>query len=184
MRKNRMAAAMMAVAVMMVVGYAVFFALAQRPASDISIHASWASEGDFTNLRSFFHHGAHPLWHMMVAAVLLTGLPLTQSAALVTTLCKGAEVWLLVTLSAQIIGRKGWLAAFCGMLTATVSALLINTINPQVYWGIGSPNPWHSPTQMTVMVLMLICVPLTARYVEDFQRQLPELGVKANISWR
>ena len=174
----------LAVALMMVLSYAVFFALAQRPGSDISIHATWAAEGDFANLRSFFHHGAHPLWHMVVSAVLLTGLPLAQSAALVTTLFKGAEVWLLITLSAQIIGRKGWLAAFCGMLTATVSALLINTINPLVYWGIGSPNPWHSPTQIAVMVLMLLCVPLTARYVEDFQRQLPESGAKANISWR
>ncbi|NCB35822.1 MAG: hypothetical protein EOM58_07235 [Clostridia bacterium] len=174
----------LAVALMMVLSYAVFFALAQRPGSDISIHATWAAEGDFAHPRSFFHHGAHPLWHMVVAAVLLTGLPLAQSAALVTTLFKGAEVWLLVTLAAQIIGRKGWLAALSGMLIATASAVLIVSINPTVYGGVGSPNPWHSPTQMAVMVLMLLCVPLTARYVEAFRQQLPELGAKANISWR
>ena len=174
----------LAVALMMVFSYTVFFALAQRPGSDISIHATWAAEGNFANLRSFFHHGAHPLWHMAVAAVLLTGLPLAESAALVTTLFKGAEVWLLITLSGQVIGHKGWLAALCGTLIATVSALFIISINPTVYGGVGSPNPWHSPTQIAVMVLMLLCVPLTARYVEDFRRQLPEMGAKANISWR
>ena len=69
----------LAVGVSLVLGYIVFYALALRPASDLSIHATWAAEGNFADLRSFVHHGAHPLWHVLVAAVLLTGLPLPAS---------------------------------------------------------------------------------------------------------
>ena len=174
----------LATVAMLVLGYAVFYALALRPASDLSIHATWAAEGDFLHLRTFFHHGAHPLWHMLVAAVLLTGLPLAQSAALVTALLKAMEVWLLIRLSAKLLGRDGWLPTVCGLVAGLVTAVWIPWINPTVYLGVGSPNTWHSPTQMAAMVMMLLCVPLTARCVDTFRRRLPEQGAKANVGAR
>lgn len=171
----------LAVAATLAFSYAVFYAVALRPASDMSIHATWASEGSFTDLRSFLHHGAHPLWHVLVAAVLRLGLPLPASAALITALMKGAEVGLAISLSAHLLGRRGWLATGCGLTVCLVSALCVPGVNPTVYLGIGSPNPWHSPTQMTAMVMMLLCVPLTAQCVETFQLRVPSEGSKANV---
>lgn len=167
-----------------VLGYILFFTLMQRPASDISIHATWASQASFANPKSFFYHAAHPLWHVLVALALRTGLPLAHSAALVTALCKGVEVWLLITLAGQLLGREGWLANLSGALTGLVTAVYAPLLNAQVYYGVGSPNPWHSPTQLAAMVMMLLCVPYVARCVETFQRRLPEAGVHANIPWR
>lgn len=174
----------LAVGAALVLGYIVFYALALRPASDLSIHATWAAEGNFADLRSFLHHGAHPLWHALVAAVLLTGLSLPESAALVTTLLKALEVYLLITLSARLLKKSGWLATVCGVAAAMVTSVWVPWVNPTVYLGVGSPNTWHSPTQMAAMVMMLLCVPLTAACVETFQHRLPEEGAKANVPWK
>lgn len=184
MTKRRHYSQWVAAALMLLLSYAVFYALVQRPASDISIHAAWASEGDFLHIRSFAHHAAHPLWHMLVAALMLTGLPLNASAALVTALLKAAEVWLLIELSARLLGKNGWLATICGTVLGLVSAVAIPWVNPAVYIGAGSPNTWHSPTQIAAMVMMLLCVPLTAQSVEDFRRRLPAEGEKTNIPWK
>lgn len=48
-------------ALLFALSYALFYALCLRPSSDISIHATWAAEGDFRDLTSFLHHGAHPM---------------------------------------------------------------------------------------------------------------------------
>lgn len=184
MTKRRDITIWLATALALALGYAVFYALALRSGSDISIHATWAGEGSFANLKTFFYHGAHPLWHVLVALVLLTGLPLAQSAALVTALCKAAEVWLLIALAAKIIGRRGIVATLCGLVAALVSAVWTPMLNPTVYLGAGSPNPWHSPTQMIAMAFMLLIVPRTASMVDGFQRRLPQDGARANVPWR
>ena len=174
----------LATALMFALSFVVFYMLAQRPSSDLSIHAAWASEGNFADPRSFVHHAAHPLWHVMVAAVLLTGLPLAASAALVTALWKAAEVWLLIALSARLLGKNGWLPTLCGFMLSIVSAVLVPAINPTVYLGAGSPNPWHSPTQIAALTLMLICLPMVADAVDDFHRRLPVEGEKTTIPIR
>ena len=56
-------------ALMLALSFWIFYALALRHASDISIHATWAAEGDFLQPRTFLRHGAHPLWHGLVAFV-------------------------------------------------------------------------------------------------------------------
>jgi len=168
----------------LILGYIVFMALMQRPASDISIHAAWAQQGSFANPKTFVYRAAHPLWHIIVALFLRVGLPLDVSASLLTALCKAGEVWLLITLAESIIGKKGWLATLSGVLCALVTAVWVPVLNAQIYYGIGSPNTWHSPTQLMAMVMMLIILPYTARCVETFQRRLPTEGEKANISWR
>ena len=184
MTKNGKLARWLVTALMFALSFAVFYALAQRPSSDISIHAAWASEGIFSDPRSFVHHVAHPLWHVMVAAVLRTGLPLAASAALVTALWKAAEVWLLIALSARLLGKNGWLPALCGLTLSLVSAVLVPAINPRVYLGAGSPNTWHSPTQIVALTMMLLCLPMVADAVDDFHRRLPAEGEKTTISVR
>ena len=46
------------------------------------IHATWAAEGDFRDPTSFVHHGAHPMWHVLVSVLLHLGLPLPAASAL------------------------------------------------------------------------------------------------------
>ena len=117
----------------LILGYIVFMALMQRPASDISIHAAWAQQGSFANPKTFVYRAAHPLWHIIVALFLRVGLPLDVSASLLTALCKAGEVWLLITLAESIIGKKGWLATLSGVLCALVTAVWVPVLNAQIY---------------------------------------------------
>ena len=146
-----------------------FYILTGRPASDLSIHATWAAEGDFSDLTSFFHHGAHPMWHVLVALVMLAGVPLAPAAAGVTALLKAAEVWLIYRLLDRRLGGRMRPEAVAALAFALgMAASLLTPLNPAVYAGVGSPNTWHSPTQLIAMVWMLLCVPYTARCFDRY----------------
>ena len=173
-------------ALLFALSYGVFYSLCNSPASDISIHAAWAAEGDFRDLSSFFHHGAHPMWHMLTALLLLTGAPLPVAAALVTALCKLLEFLLIHRLFRRYLrdccSRVGIvLAALCCVL---VSSLCVPWYNPTVYLGVGSPNTWHSPTQMIAMVWMLLCVPYTAHCFDRFRVLADRDGAGAVLPWK
>ena len=171
---------------MFALSYWIFYALLLRSGSDLSIHATWAAEGDFLQPRTFFRHGAHPLWHMLVAAVMLAGVPLKIAAALVTAGLKVAEVWLFIRLLDFYLHEELPEKAITGaaVVCTVVTSLWVPWINPTVYYGVGSPNLWHSPTQMIAMVAMLLCVPYTAACYAEFERLVPEKKENAMISWR
>lgn len=174
------------IAAMFLLSYLLFYQLTLRPSSDISIHTAWASECDFRDPLSFFRHGAHPLWHALVCAVCLLGVPLEVSAALVTALCKAVEVWLVhrlfaIYLSERLSANALTLLTF---VVSTVSALCLPFYNPTVYYGVGTPNTWHSCTQLIAMVFMLLCVPYTAHCYDLFTRLLRELGERTLLPWR
>ena len=166
--------------------YIVFAALLQRGGSDLSIHATWAAEGDFMNPRTFLRHGAHPLWHALVALVMLTGVSVKVAAALITAALKVIELFLMERLMQQYLKEEiGEACALCAAVCcALVMALCVPGINPTVYFGIGSANTWHSPTQMIAMVFMLLCVPYSAKCYADFERRLPIEGAKTILPWR
>ena len=172
----------LALAAVFFLSFALFYRLTLRPSSDISIHATWAAEGNFADLTSFLHHGAHPMWHVLVALVLRLGVPLARAAALVTAACKTAEVWLIRRLMGRVLPDRSP-AALTGLaLCVGAVSSLLTPYNPTVYLGVGTPNTWHSPTQMIAMVWMLICVPFTARCYDRFEAALPD--PRANIPWR
>ncbi len=169
---------------MLALGFAVFYALAQRDHSDISIHATWAAEASLLHPRSFLHHVAHPLWHGLVVLAMGFGLSKTLAAALVTALLKGTELWLVNRLFVAYLPEKtdrGWiaLAAFCCTMVGTLRQA---ARNPNIYVGVGgTPNTWHSPTQITAMVLMVLCVTYTAHCYMEFQRLLPKDGANTRL---
>lgn len=169
-------ALIIACAGMFALAFTVFYALAGRGGSDISIHATWASEIVFTDVRSFVHHGAHPLWHTLVALMMRLGLSVRLSAALVTAALKTAELGLAFGLLSKAIANllpRAAVAA-CAVVAMLVGPLCLPWVNPTVYLGVGTPNTWHSPTQMIALVFMLLCVPMTARLYEQFEASLPE----------
>ena len=148
--------------------YRLFALLCYRPSSDLSIHMTWAGECSFSDWRSFFHHAAHPMWHMLVTlAKGLFGFSLEQTAAAVTALCKAAEFVLIALLFFREETLRGWRAVLAALCCVLVSSLRLSFYNPTVYLGVGTPNTWHSPTQMISMVWMLLCVPYVARCYDD-----------------
>lgn len=171
---------------MLALSFFLFYALALRDGSDISIHATWAGEGVFSQPRTFLHHGAHPLWHVLVAAVMRVGLPVKQSAALVTAVLKTLELALIRRLLALCIRDvpHPWVLTAGAVCCSVAASLCIPWINPTVYLGIGSPNTWHSPTQMIAMVAMLLCVPYAAYCYGEFERLRLTQGKATVLPWR
>jgi len=168
-----------------VLSFALFYQLTLRPSSDISIHATWAAEGDFRDLTSFLHHGAHPMWHVLVAFTMLWGLPLEAASALITALSKAAEVWLIHRLMTTALGNRfsrNSVTLFA-LICAAVSCLCVPFYNPTVYLGVGTPNTWHSCTQLIAMVWMLLCVPYTARCFDHFKQLEPVHGARTLLPW-
>ncbi|MFH1512248.1 MAG: hypothetical protein ABIG45_02720, partial [Bacillota bacterium] len=70
----------------------------------------------------------------------------------------GLETWALILLAQRLFGRRGWEAALCGLFASLVASVWVPWINPTVFLGGGSPNPWHSPTQITLMAPMILSV--------------------------
>lgn len=166
--------------------FTVFYALAGRPHSDISIHATWASEGSFLNPRSFLHHQVHPLWHIGMGLLLLTGMPLNVAAALSTMLWKVSLLWIAWGLSKRLLGRERspWAATACALMAVLVSTVVVPGLNPDVYLSIGAtPNPWHSPTQIAVLPFSIICVWLMAQSYVRFEQLGPQKGILSLGQW-
>jgi hypothetical protein len=167
-----------AIALSASLGALVFHALLQRPQSDIAIHTLWAQQATLADLKSFVRQAAHPLWRICVFLLMQTGLSSNASALLFTALCKGLETWALVALSRRLIGHRGWEAALCGFLASIVSSVWVPWVNPTVFIGGGSPNPWHSPTQIALMAPMILAVAWTAMAEERY------LGAREIIPWK
>lgn len=171
---------------MFVLSYALFYQLCLRPSSDISIHATWAAEGDFRDITSFLHHGAHPMWHVLVSIVLLLGVPLPVAAALITAICKVIELWLVHHLFSIYLRNSvsSGMITLYAVICTTVSCLCVPFYNSTVYLGVGTPNTWHSCTQLMTIVWMLLAVPYTAHCYDEFERLLPSQQEKALLPWR
>ena len=171
---------------MSLLSLAIFMRLLMHPTSDISIHTTWAGECTFADLTTFVRHGAHPMWHLLVHLVVLMGAELRLASALVTTLCKAVELWLIHRLlTVMLHDRLSRRAITCyTMVCATVSCLLIPFYNNTVYLGVGSPNTWHSCTQLIAMDWMLLCVPYVAWCWDSFTKRLLRDGQDAILPWK
>lgn len=168
---------------MLVLAYIVFASVNAQPSSDISIHATWAAEGDFSDLTSFFHHGAHPMWHVLVSILLHLGVPLAVASPLVTAVCKLAEFAIIHWLYRRWLKDAPlWLVTLLTVLCTTVSSLCWPWYNPTVYLGAGTPNTWHSCTQMIALVWMLLCVPYVARIYDRFTELEPKMGAATRLT--
>ncbi len=172
-------------ALLFVLSFAMFYQMTLRPSSDISIHATWASEGDFRDLTTFVRHGAHPMWHVLVSILLHLGLSLPIASALVTALSKVFIAWVTHRLM-TIALHKHLSRAAITLMTAVcmcVSCLCIPFYNPKVYVGIGTPNTWHSCTQLMAMAFMLVCVPYTAWCYDCFTARRLREGQETRLPW-
>lgn len=166
-------------ALLFALSYALFYQMTLRPSSDIAIHATWAAEGDFRDPTSFVHHGAHPMWHVLVSVLLHLGLPLPAASALITALSKVFIAYATHCMLASALRDRlseTAITLFTGILML-VACLCVPALNPTVYAGIGTPNTWHSCTQLMAMAFMLVCVPRTARCYELFCPNAP-------LAWR
>jgi hypothetical protein len=171
----------LAVALSAALGALIFAALLKRPQSDIAIHTLWAGQATLADWKSFIRQAAHPLWRICVFALMQTGLSADGSALLFTALCKGLETWALAVLARRLIGRGGWEAALCGLIASVVASVWVPWVNPAVFLDGGSPNPWHSPTQIALMAPMIVSVSWLAMAEERHALSLENVSRKDSL---
>lgn len=150
--------------------FAVFYSICSSPSSDLSIHATWATEGRFLDPLSFVRHHAHPLWHFIVNPINRLGVELHAAAALVTALFKVLEFLTVCWVGRTIAGEETaeWKVVLCSLTVVLTGSLCLPWYNPTVYMGPGTPNTWHSPTQVLTLSFALVCIRLT---VQSWERK-------------
>ena len=154
--------------------------------SDIHAHANIAADFDFTDLHSITSRLAYPLWHLIVAVIYKLGVPLAWASALVCTACKVSGMLLthrlLRVMTDDCVHRNVITALSLALML--VMGICIPSINRHVYRPVGSPNVWHNPTQLAVIVTMLLLVPYTMHCWYEFTRARDAGDKKYVLPWR
>lgn len=165
--------------------YAIFYMEATNPSSDLAIHASIAQSFQFADLHSITSRIAYPLWHVMVSAVYQLGLPIAVAAAAITALMK---TLFFATAQFLMLPRRGegnrlvmWLMC---LLLMIVTGILVPGVNPLVYRAAGSPTVWHNPTQVTVTMISLLCVPYLLHCWCAYEKRLSMAQRAISLPWK
>lgn len=154
--------------------------------SDIYAHANIAADFDFTDLHSITSRLAYPMWHLVVATLHKLGVPLVWAAGLVGAACKVAGLLLTRAILRAMLGEKfnRNLVTAIALALMLVMGVRISSINPYVYRPVGAPNVWHNPTQVAVVVTMLLLVPYTMHCWYDFARRRDAGEQGVTLGWR
>lgn len=149
--------------------------------SDLSIHLTNANKIQQIPLQSWLRSIGHPLWHSLVMLLHCLGIPLNQAGVILFTFTKVLSMLMIYWFYQRVLKdviNPFWIP-FLAFITVIVAALRVPSINPNVYLYGGSPNPWHSPTQLMVAVWMLPCVYFLTH---SYDRQLLA-GHGCTLSW-
>lgn len=153
--------------------------------ADLYTHARIAGEFDFTDLHSITSRLAYPLWHVFVSALYQLGMPLVWASAVVCAACKVGGMLLTHRLVRVLAGEdiSRGLVTLAAFLLMFVTGICIPSINRYVYRPIGSPTVWHNPTQLAVIVTMLLCVPYTVHCWYAFARKRDAGEARPMLPW-
>ncbi|MCI5956161.1 MAG: hypothetical protein MRZ54_04185 [Clostridiales bacterium] len=154
--------------------------------ADLFIHATIASEFDFTDLHSITCRLSYPMWHLIVSALYQLGMPLGLAAAGVCALCKGLSFCLAYALVGAMAGEKADRRVVLGLslFLMIVTGVLIPSVTDAVYRGVGSPTVWHNPTQQIVTAAMLMVMPWLAHCWYAFERRAERGERDIVLPWR
>lgn len=154
--------------------------------ADLFIHATIASEFDFTDLHSITCRLSYPMWHLIVSALYQLGMPLGLAAAGVCALCKGLSFCLVYALASAMAGEKADRRVVLGLslFLMIVTGVLIPAVTDAVYRGVGSPTVWHNPTQQIVTAAMLMVMPWLAHCWYAFERRAERGERDIVLPWR
>ena len=152
---------------------------------DFHVHTQIAGSFDFSDLHTITSRLAYPLWHLIVSVVYQLGVPLEVSAAGVSALCKGLTYLLVYALTAAAADGcvKRWAAALLSFAVVVVTPVWIKAVNPTIYYGIGSPNVWHNPTQQAVTLAMMMVMPWLAHCWYEFERRVEAGETNVMLPW-
>ncbi len=152
---------------------------------DFYVHTHIAGSFDFSDLHTITSRLAYPLWHLIVSVVYQLGVPLEVSAAAVSAVCKAATYLavygLVIAMSGDCVKR--WVLALLSFAVLVVTPIWIPAVNPNIYFGVGSPNVWHNPTQQAVTLAMMLVMPWLAHCWYEFERRMDAGEKNVMLPW-
>lgn len=131
--------------------YAVVFNYRLTIASDYTLHAVWAIAMTPEEMLSCFYDGSEHLWHLCVKLLFLHVIPNMWSAAAIVTAAADAIAFFLVYKCLETaIPEKfpRWLLAVLTAAVFVVNALTLPGFD--FYISRGAVNTWHNPTNIMV----------------------------------
>lgn len=162
-----------------------YYMEAVNPSADLAIHASIAKDFQFTDLHSITSRIAYPLWHIAVSAAYQLGLPIAVAAAAVTALMKTLffKIAQFLMIPAKGQGNRAVMWVMC-LILMIVTGIRLPWVNPLVYRAAGSPTVWHNPTQITVTMISLLCVPYLVHCWCLYERRSLAGEAAITMPWR
>lgn len=127
-------------------------------------------QNDFAGHIGFVEDGTrltYPVWHWSILGVAaMTGMSL-QMAALVSTTCMAFVTFLATHLLLVKTTPGGTINTLLPAFSlCIVAAIYIPFVTENMYFGVGTPNVWHNPTNYPVYFLQLISFYFIVRYLE------------------
>ena len=150
-----------------------FYIITGREGNDISIHSVWSANSSFDDPISFIRHVAHPLWHVLMRIINIFTSRIWAATILTATL-KTVELFVVHRFFSYTMQVSQRISLAWALVCLTVSSLCIPSYNPTVYLGVGSPNPWHSPTQLFAMLFMFVAIAYTVYLLEQFNQAVKD----------
>lgn len=138
--------------------YMTYHLLHDLPGSDLSDHLEWAKELTVKDAAVQLLTGENRLWHICVKTLIRYGGFRDIYAACAVTAGSSALTYGVLCC---LFGRTLEVTDRRMVPVATLALCLVGPIylpwyNEQIYMGQGSPNVWHSPTQLMVRPFALI----------------------------
>ena len=149
--------------------------------SDIRSHIRIAYSHSVKDILLSYLQGNDLLWHTLVrGAAHVPGFTRNDTACFVTAGALTASYLIACFLFEREDPElaNGAIAVGC-FVFCMVSSIVAPWYSDTIYIGIGSPNPWHSPTHITMRPFAIIVFAMTAMIYNRMRGTAGEISVKA-----
>lgn len=153
--------------------------------NDFIAHAEWATEFSFRHPLRFFRRIAYPIWHICVILfVRMFGVLLDDSTSIVTAmftvLCMLITYYVIKKFFGKNVEDK--IINICVGTLTFVTAIYMPWYNKSLYWGQGSPNIWHNPTNNAVKWIAVLIFFVFLKFIGECEMGNLKTG-KCVLKW-
>ena len=131
--------------------------------SDVRSHIIFAMNLNRKNILWQYLTGNDKLWHTLLRIVYkLPGLSKKESACIVTSMVYTSYYFIGCAIMERELDLPGGVGPAGCFAVSIVSSIWAPWYSSKIYLTSGSPNPWHSPTQIMVKPFALLVFTMTA----------------------
>ena len=162
-RRNLMLKYILGMGMLMLSYFMVYHNVYDARYSDVNSHIRFAMNLNKGNIVYQYLTGNDKLWHTLMRIVYkLPGVSKKESACIVTSVVYTSYYFISCTIMERELKLPGGVAPVACFAVSVVSSIWAPWYSSKIYLASGSPNPWHSPTQIMVKPFALLVFTMTA----------------------